>query len=217
MAPCGNLKEALQHTHQISVRSPSLHAAAIFRLLLTSWLACLHVGAMAALPAKIRGPEDTDPQRTPWIYANALFNPVRCYDSEQAMGADYTAAMDSNPQVCNATYTNTGWPADDQVAYNFTSCRPSEYPFSPEPKLPYVVQHTDFTFEYDYASQMPYVCPDQFGGHTSVTYPLGRISIYYCPEEMQQYVQSVGQIIDYTNTFCVRSATVPERDQSCPV
>jgi len=173
--------------------------------------------ADAGVAAAVRGPEDIDPLRTPWVYYESNDPNIGCRESEQAIIDAYITAKTGGP-VCGVVYSgNDGWPTDPDAGSQWKDehCDPPEstilngYPLTVWSAKPVVKQtsiyHFIQTITHDY-------CPDNMFD-IDVDQGFARVLFKYCPGGYDIRIEDVGGFIDWSRHFCTRGVDTPERDQ----
>ena len=183
--------------------------------------------SLAGVIAALRGPDDIDPYRTPWVYHESSYTNL-CYDDDLQFIDAWTAGKVGG-RVCSASYaSDDGWPADENAGsqWDFAPCTPANIPtLPPWITRPIIKQTAAYYFDVETAQPANGVCPYNTVITREGPVYLNRYAYHYCPTGYEIRVEGDGAT--FTNWgvhFCTPSATTADRDQephplckSCPI
>ncbi len=173
--------------------------------------------AHAGVSAGVRGPDDINPLRTPWVYYESYDPNIGCRESEQAIIDAYIASK-TGGSVCAVAYAgNDGWPADPEAGSQWTNehCDPPEssildgYPLTVWSAKPVVKQAALYHFTQTITHDN---CPDNMFD-IDVDQGFARVLFKYCPGGYEIRVEDVGGVIDWSSYFCTRGVDMADYDQ----
>ncbi len=171
----------------------------------------------AGVTGGVRGPDDIDPLRTPWVYYETSDPNIGCRESEQAIIDAYIAAK-TGGAVCGVVYVgNDGWPTDPDAGSQWKNerCDPPEssildgYRLTPWAAKPVVKQSARYYFTQTITHEH---CPDNMFD-IDVDQGFARVLYRYCPRDYDFRVLVVDGVADWSRYFCTRGVDTPERDQ----
>ena len=178
---------------------------------------CVCSFAHAGVAGGIRGEEDIDPLRTPWVYYESSDSNIGCRDSEQSIIDAYIAAK-TGPRVCAVAYAgNDGWPTDPDAGSQWKNerCDPPEssildgYHLTVWSAKPVVTQTALYHFTQTITHDL---CPENMFD-IDVDQGFARVLFRYCPGGYDIRVEVIDGVADWSSYFCTRGIDTPERDQ----
>jgi hypothetical protein len=172
----------------------------------------------AGIAGGVRGEEDIDPLRTPWVYFDDGIPGIGCRASAQEIIDAYIAVKESADDICAVAYVdNDGWPTNPDAGSQWKNerCDPPEssildgYNLTVWSAKPVVRQSARYYFTQTITRDY---CPVNMF-NIDVDHVFSRVLYRYCPVGYNLRVELVDGVPDWSRYFCTRGIDAPERDQ----